>query len=87
MKNLTQAKLTQYVETQKKLMTINNDYIIRATEMKLQSIYKNGYNSKSYLNIIQKSIQNNVEELYALKIDDRATLTSKFEIKSYTQQY
>ena len=46
--NLTQTALTQYVETQKNLRTIINDYITRATEKKLQSIYKNGYNSKSY---------------------------------------
>ena len=45
---LIQTALTQYVETQKNLRTTINNYITRATEKKLQSIYKNGYNSKSY---------------------------------------
>ena len=85
--NLIQTALTHYVETQKNLRTIINNYITRATEKKLQSIYKNGYNSKSYWNIIRQSRQNNVEDLYALKNDDGVRLFSEDEIKSYTHQY
>ena len=84
---LIQTALTQYVETQKNLRTTINNYITRATEKKLQSIYKNGYNSKSYWNIIRQSRQNNVEDLYALKNDDGVRLFSEDEIKSYTHQY
>ena len=46
--NLIQTALTQYVETQKNLRTLINNYITTATEKKLQYIYKNGYNSKFY---------------------------------------
>ena len=85
--NLIQTALTHYVETQKNLRTIINNYITRATEKKLQSIYKNGYNSKSYWNIIRQLRQNNVEDLYALKNDDGVRLFSEDEIESYTHQY
>ena len=89
MKNehLIQRVLTQYLETQKNLKTIINDYITRVTEKKLWSIYKNGYNSKPYRNIIQKLRQNNVEDLYALTNDDKVRLFSEGEIKNYMQQY
>ena len=83
---LIQTALTQYVQTQKNLRTTINNYIIRATEKKLQSIYKNEYNSKSYWNIIQQLRQNNVG-LYALKNDDGIRISSEDEIKSYTRQY
>ena len=66
--NLIQAALTQYVENQENLRTIINNYITRATEKKLQSIYTNGYISKSYRNIIRQLRQNNLEDLYALKM-------------------
>ena len=85
--NLIQTALTQYVETQKNLRTIINDYITRVTEKKLQSIYKNGYNSKSYWNIIRQLRQNNVEDLDALKNDDGVRLFSEDEIKNYAHQY
>ena len=85
--SLIQTALTQYVETQKNLRTVINDYITRATEKKLQSIYENGYNSKSYWNIIQQLRQNNVEDLYTLKNDDGVRLLSKEKIKNYTHQY
>ena len=83
---LIQATLTQYVETQKNLRTTVNSYITRATEKKLQSINKNGYNSKSYWNIIQQLRQNNEEDLYALKNDDGVRLFSK-DAHQYTHQY
>ena len=67
-RSLIQTALTQYVETQKNLRTIINNYITRATEKKLQSINKNGYNSKSYCNIIRQLRQNNAEDLCALKM-------------------
>ena len=54
-----------------------NDCITRATEKKLQSIYKNGCNFKSYSNITQQLRQNNVDDTYALK-----TMTvSDFSVK------
>ena len=84
--SLIQTALTQYVETQKNLRTIINNYITRATEKKLQSINKNGYNSKSYCNIIRQLRQNNSEDLYALKNDDGVWLFSEDEIKNYTHK-
>ena len=68
-------------------MRIINDFITRATKKKLQSIYRNGYNSKSYWNIIQQLRQYNIEDLYALKNDDGGRLFSEDEIKNYTHQY
>ena len=78
---LIQTALTQYVETQKNLRTTINNYITRATEKKLQSIYKNGYNSKSYWNIIRQSRQNNVEDLYALKMMMESDYSMKMKQK------
>ena len=52
--------------------------------MKLQTIYRNGYNSKSYWSIIQQLKQNNVEILYALKNDDGVGLFSEGKIKNCT---
>ena len=85
--NLTQTALTQYVETQKNLRTIINDYVTRATEKKLQSIYKNGYSSKSYCNITRQLRQNSVEDLYTLREDDEVRLFSEDETKNYTNQF
>ena len=80
--NIIQTAWTHYVETQKNLRTVINNYITRKTEKKLQSIYKNGHNSKSYWNIIPKLRQNNAEDLYALKNDDGLRLFSEDEIKN-----
>ena len=79
--NLIHTTLTQYVETQKNLRTTINNYITRATEKKLQAIYKNGYNSKSYWNIIQQLRQNNVEDLYALKMMMESDYSVKMKLK------
>ena len=79
-----QARLTQCLETQK--IRISN-CITRDTEKKLQYIYKNGYNSKFYWNVIRQLRQNNTDDVYALKIDDGLRLFSEGEIKNYTQQY
>ena len=74
--HLIKTTLTQYLETQKNLKKIITNYITRETEKKLQSIYKNGFNSKSYWNITQQLRQNNLEDLYALKNDDGVRLFS-----------
>ena len=78
--NLIQTVLTQCEETQKNVRTIINDYITRPTEKKLQAIYKNGYNSKSYCNI-QQLRQNNVEDLYALKMMMESDYSVKMKLK------
>ena len=44
--SLIQTTLTQYVRPLKNLKKTINGYITRATEKKLQSIYKSGYDSK-----------------------------------------
>ena len=77
-----QTTLKHYVETQKNLRKIINDYITRVREKKLQSIYRNGYNSKSYWSIIQQLRQNNVEDLYALKNYNGVRLFSEGKIKN-----
>ena len=82
--NLIQTALTHYVETQKNLRTIINNYITRATEKKLQYIQRNGYISKYDWNIVRQLSQNNVEDLYALKNDGGLRLFSEDEIKNYT---
>ena len=85
--SLIQTALTQYVETQKNLRTIINNYITRAAQKTLQSIYKNGYNSKTYWRIAQQLRQNIVEDIHALKNDDGVRLFSEDEIKYYRHQY
>ena len=82
--NLIQTALTHYVETQKNLRTIINNYITRATEKKLQYIQRNGYISKYDWNIVRQLSQNNVEDLYTLKNDGGLRLFCEDEIKNYT---